>query len=237
MPSSLPCRNCFRRGVLPRPSRATLSWLYGRRPLRCSSARREKHDTRRCSVRRPLRLVSSHNINRSLLILHLEYSSTGDGRFWESYQCIDQALACFRDSLPPVDATMFSQSSVIDNESAGVHATTIMAASNNLLPQRQDWLEFTLTFAHVSAAAAVIQLHGIFSDRDESETSVVLAAARDIAGIIRTIGTRGSELNQSSVLPSFDPRRHHKLVYVRLLSFPPFFVRVEYLTQRYSMAS
>jgi hypothetical protein len=88
----------------------------------------------------------------------------------------------------------------------------------------------------VSAAAAVIQLHGIFAERDESEASVVLAAARDVAGIIRTIGTRrGSEGSRSSVLPSFDPRRHHKLVCVSLLTSE--FVIRKHLTECCSMVS
>lgn len=149
----------------------------------------------------------------SLCILRSEFS-TGDGRFWESYQCIDHALVCFRNSLPSVDATTVSQTSIIDNESADVHAAVLALPS-----AQQDWLEFTLTLANVSVATAVIQLHGIFADRDASEASVVLAGARDVAGITRTIGTRGSEPNQDSALPLFHPRRHHKLVYVSLLIY------------------
>lgn len=169
----------------------------------------------------------------SLSLLYPGFSSAGDGRFWESYQCIDQALARFREALPPIDATMFSQDSIIDNESADAYAATIPALPSNSSPPHQNWLEFTLSFAHVSAAAALIQLHGIFADRDESEASVVLAAARDVAGIVRTIGTRGGfEGGQSSVLPSFDPRRLHKLVCV---SPTAKFVSGKHLTERCSI--
>ena len=60
-------------------------------------------------------------------------------------------------------------------------------------------------FAHVVAAAAVIQLHGIFADHGKSKAPIVLAVAHNAARIICTIGTQGnSEVASDSALPTFE---------------------------------
>lgn len=148
------------------------------------------------------------------------YSAFADGNFWDSYQTLDQALFRFKESLPALDVTMISQYPILGNESRNTQDFFgIVPPSEEEAIQSRGWLCYTLVFAHVSIATAIIHLHGIFAERDDGEASVVLAAARDIAAIIRSIGTISAEAETSStgvpVLSSLQPRRLHKLVGVR----------------------
>lgn len=186
-----------------------------------------------------------------------DFSSAADGRFWESYQSLDQALLKFRESLPPINQELFTRQQELASMAAGNNAIVPAPApdmvselaypdqfthgivAHNAPPNNPEWLNFTLTFAHVSSAAAVIQLHGIFAERDESEAAVVLAAARDVARIVRVVGaprgttalmraalgleggassSGGTGGVESPSLVSFEPRQQHKLVGVSFLS-------------------
>lgn len=159
-------------------------------------------------------------ISRSMLNL---YSALADPHFWDSYQTLDQALFHFKESLPPVDATMLAQYFFVENESRDAQDFFgILPPSEEEATESSGWLCYTIVFAHVSVATAIIQLHGIFAERDDSEAAVVFAAARDIASIIRNIGTPQSaaDLEASTtgvpVLTSLNPRKLHKLIGVRL---------------------
>lgn len=87
-----------------------------------------------------------------------------------------------------------------------------------------------LLFAHISASAAQIELHGIFAARESSEASAQVAAAREIACIITTYGTGRDGTTSSThvsagamMLPNLHPRRLHLMIGVR---FCPFEVEV-----------
>lgn len=147
-------------------------------------------------------------------------SGVTDSRFWESYQSIDQALLRFRSSLPPLRATALSQYFIDDDESRDTQDLGgILPPPEEEAAASPGWFSFVLLYAHVCATSSIIELHGIFADRDEREAMVVLTAAREIATIIRNIGTSQSDDSGTSRtgvphLSSFNPRRIHRTVAV-----------------------
>lgn len=146
------------------------------------------------------------------------------GMFWDGYQTLDQALMKFRDSLPPLDDAFIAAS---DPSGAYPSHTQLYTENDayritfNYPGTRRDWFHLTLVFARVTSSAAMIQLHGIFAERDDSEAAVVLGAARDIAQVVRAIGSappgsvpldtsRGDQIDAE--LSTFRSRRHHKVL-------------------------
>lgn len=154
---------------------------------------------------------------------HTEMTSVEVGMFWDGYQTLDQALVKFRESLPPIDTAFLEAADPSKPSHTELYSDNeAYRITFNYPNPRRDWFFLTLIFARATSAAAMIQLHGIFAERDDSEAAVVLGAARDIAQVIRAIGCapagivpldKSARTDQiDTELSTFKTRRHHKIV-------------------------
>lgn len=146
--------------------------------------------------------------------------ASSDTLFWDSYHALDYALVGFRNSLPPLSSLPSPQA---PGRRAVGSSGSDSGSSYSTPPAAYEAEErgHTLLFAHIASLTAVMHVHDIFANRDESERWIVLRAAGDVVATVHTAVSRpGMCLPGACVL---DPRKTHMLigVSIRPIAFVP----------------